>query len=104
MAHTAAIFALFLGAAGADSNVASLAVADKVEGSLRGAAGVVNAAEEIHAPPDWHPPSTEAAMYAFAAMFVIPLVLIAVSLVAKKREGWWPCCLVTLPILIFWVY
>mmetsp|Transcript_126119 Transcript_126119/g.356647 ORF Transcript_126119/g.356647 Transcript_126119/m.356647 type:complete len:113 (-) Transcript_126119:110-448(-) len=104
MARTAAIFALLLGAASADGSVASPAVAGKVDGNLRGAAAAVNVAEKVHAPPDWHPPSTGSAMYAFAAMLALPVVLIAASLVAKKREGWWPCCLVAVPILVFWAY
>eukprot|EP00406_Dinophysis_acuminata_P026746 CAMPEP_0179351910 /NCGR_PEP_ID=MMETSP0797-20121207/75525_1 /TAXON_ID=47934 /ORGANISM="Dinophysis acuminata, Strain DAEP01" /LENGTH=113 /DNA_ID=CAMNT_0021066889 /DNA_START=44 /DNA_END=385 /DNA_ORIENTATION=+ len=105
MARTIAIVALLLvGSAGADSGVASPAAAEGVASSLRGAAAAVNVAEKVHAPPDWHPPSTGSAMYAFAAMLALPVVLIAASLVAKKREGWWPCCLVAVPILVFWAY
>merc|ERR1719410_2213295 len=95
----ALITALLIGSAAANGNMAQPA------SNLRGTIPVANAAEKIHAPPDWHPPSNTSAGFAFAALFLIPLATLAAAKSAKDLNHWvGPCCLVATPVLIFFIY
>merc|ERR1712217_237498 len=104
----ALITTLLIGSAGANGNVAQVAAptgTEKMDSNLRGTIPVANAAENIHAPPDWHPPSTSSGTMAFAALFLIPIAVLAGMKNAKDLNHWvGPCCLVATPIFIFFVY
>merc|ERR1719245_994921 len=105
------ITVLLISLVGADNNMAPMEAAAavpvvpvKTDNSLRGVAPIVNAAEKIHAPPDWHPPSSLSAAAAWGALLGIPVFGLIGMVIAKDNGGKGPCILFSIPVLILFVY